>query len=240
MDISVIYEDESLLVINKPPGIVVNRAQSVKGETAQDWVINKYPQLLTINYELQTDFSNRAGIVHRIDRETSGLLLIAKNPPAFMELQRQFRERLVKKTYLAVVHGIVVPEEGQINAPVARLPWQRERFGIVPGGKDSITKYKVVKTYSKNQLYQDFHDYSLLELTPLTGRTHQIRVHLKYVNHPIIGDYLYAGRKTSRADRLWASRVMLHAWKISFLHPETGKTVDYEAPVPDDMKRIIA
>ncbi len=179
------------------------------------------------------DFFNRSGIVHRIDKETSGILLIAKTPEAFGELQRQFKEREVKKTYLALVHGKLVPEEGEIRAPIARLPWNPERFGIVPGGKEAITKYNVYKYYN------NYNGYSVVELSPETGRTHQIRVHLKYVNHPIVGDYLYAGRKTSRGDRVWAPRVMLHAWKISFTHPSSGETLAIEAPIPDDMKKII-
>lgn len=219
MIIPILYEDDQLLIINKPPGIVVNRAQSVKEETVQDWVEEKL--------NLQID---RAGIVHRIDKETSGILLIAKTPESFLELQRQFKEREVKKTYLALVHGKLVPEEGEIRAPVGRLPWNPERFGVVPGGKEAMTRYKVYKYYN---------DYTVVELYPETGRTHQIRVHLKYINHPIVGDYLYAGRKTSRDDRVWAPRVMLHAWKISFIHPVTGKTLALEALIPDDMGRLI-
>ena len=173
---------------------------------------------------------NRAGIVHRIDKETSGILLIAKTPEAFVELQRQFKKRLIHKTYLAIVHGALVPDTGEIRAPVGRLPWNRERFGIVPGGKEAITKYHVI---------QHMKDLSFVELYPETGRTHQIRVHLKYINHPIIGDYLYAGRKTARDDRTWAKRVMLHAWKLTCLHPITKNELAIEAPIPDDMSDII-
>lgn len=220
MNIPVLFEDDDLLVINKPSGIVVNRAESVKGETVQDWVEKTYHIFI----------QDRAGIVHRIDKETSGILLIAKNLKSFVELQRQFKERLIHKTYLAIVHGKLVPQEGEIRAPVGRLPWNRERFGIVPGGKEAITKYKSVK-------YKE--DLTLVELYPETGRTHQIRVHLKYINHPIVGDFLYAGRKTARDDRTWAPRVMLHAWKIYFTHPMTNKPVAIEAPIPDDMTRIL-
>jgi len=216
----ILVEDSNLLVINKPPGFVVNRAESVKEETIQDWVEKTYSIFI----------EDRGGIVHRIDKETSGCLLIAKDLPTFVELQRQFKDREIKKTYLALVHGRIVPEEGEINAPVGRLPWNRERFGIVPGGKEARTRYKVQK-YIKQ--------YSFVELYPETGRTHQIRVHLKYINHPIVGDWQYAGRKTARADRVWAPRVMLHAWKISFTHPVTQKRVDVEAPIPDDMKSIL-
>lgn len=238
MIIPILFEDDALLVINKPPGLVVNRAQTVKGETVQDWVEKKL-KIKNLNLKIaekDQDFFNRAGIVHRIDKETSGILLIAKTPEAFRELQRQFKERIVKKTYLAIVHGKLVPEEGAIRAPVGRLPWNRERFGIVPGGKEATTKYKLI-TYHLSLITNE--ELSLVELYPETGRTHQIRVHLKYINYPILGDYLYAGRKTSRADRVWAPRVMLHAWKVSFRHPTTDKPVAIEAAVPDDMNRII-
>lgn len=220
MDIPVLFEDDAMLAVNKPPGIVVNRAESVKGETVQDWVENTYKIFI----------ENRAGIVHRIDKETSGILLVAKTPAAFSNLQLQFKERRIHKTYLAIVHGKLVPDSGEINAPVGRLPWNRERFGIVPGGKESVTKYHV-------QGY--IRDFSIVELYPQSGRTHQIRVHLKYINHPIVGDYLYAGRKTARDDRAWAPRVMLHAWKITCIHPLTGEELAIEAPIPDDMNGII-
>lgn len=228
MDIPILYEDDALLVIDKPPGIVVNRANTVLEKTVEDWVKETYHTTI-----------DRAGIVHRIDKETSGILLIAKTPEAFLELQRQFKEREVKKTYLALVHGKLVPEEGVINAPVGRLPWNPERFGVVPGGKEAVTKYKSSKYIVVSSKGME-EDCALVELYPQTGRTHQIRVHLKYINHPIVGDYLYAGRKTSRDDRVWAPRVMLHAWKISFTHPVTGKTLAIEAPIPDDMRRCIS
>lgn len=220
MDIPILFEDKELLVINKPPGVVVNRAITVKEKTVEDWMKDTYHSHL-----------DRGGIVHRIDKETSGILLIAKTPEVFFKIQEQFKERAVKKTYLALVHGKLVPEEGEIRAPVGRLPWNPERFGIIPEGKEAITKYKVVKTWDKM---------SLVELYPETGRTHQIRVHLKYINHPIIGDYLYAGRKTARDDRILVGRVMLHAWKISFQHPTTAQHIAFEAPIPDDMRRIYA
>ncbi len=222
MNIPILFEDEIVIVINKPPGVVVNRAESVKESTLQDWTETE----LKITVE-------RGGIVHRIDKETSGILLIAKTPEAFIELQRQFKERIVKKTYLALVHGTLVPPEGEIRAPVGRLPWNRERFGIVPGGKEAVTRYKVLQEVV---LRSKTTSYEYVELYPETGRTHQIRVHLKYINHPIVGDPLYAGRKTSRDDRRWAPRVMLHAWKISFFHPGTAALVDFVAPIPDDMK----
>jgi len=249
MEIPILFEDESLIVINKPPGIVVNRAESVKGETIQDWVETylSFPRrressviedgsvpVKTGIRSGMTDFEDRAGIVHRIDKETSGILLVAKTPEAFYELQRQFKERKIHKTYLAIVHGKLVPDVGEINAPVGRLPWNRERFGIVPGGKEAKTGYRVQGTGVREK-----ETFSVVELYPESGRTHQIRVHLKYINHPIVGDYLYAGRKTARLDRQRVGRVMLHAWKLSCTHPITGKLLAFEAPIPDDMRKII-
>jgi 23S rRNA pseudouridine1911/1915/1917 synthase len=239
MEIPILFEDDTILVINKPPGIVVNRAESVKGETVQDWAEPRViSSQFTVNSEDEQVFKDRAGIVHRIDKETSGILVIAKTVAAFTELQRQFKERIVKKTYLALAHGAIVPSEGEIRAPVGRLPWNRERFGILPGGKEAVTKYKVHRSWltvhGKNK-----EQVSLVELFPETGRTHQIRVHLKYINHPIVADFLYAGRKTARSDRLWAPRVMLHAWKITVMHPVTGTPLAIEAPIPDDMNILI-
>ena len=188
--------------------------------------------------EEHKDFCSRAGIVHRIDKETSGILLIAKTPTAFAELQRQFKDHEVKKTYLALVHGNVA-QEGEINAPVGRLPWNRERFGVVPGGKESVTKFKKLSAISFQLSDSKNIQGSLVEVYPETGRTHQIRIHFKYLGHPLLGDYLYAGRVQSRDDRKEIPRVMLHAWKIAFTHPSTGKPLAYEAPIPDDMKSII-
>jgi len=233
IEIPILFEDNDLVVINKPPGLVVNNAESVKGETVQDWAQSHLVFQLSDNPEENSEFASRAGIVHRIDKETSGILLIAKNLQSFYALQAQFKERGVEKTYLAIVHG-KPPKEGDINAPVGRLPWNRERFGVVAGGKESITHYLVVNSFSK-----DNQELSLVEVHPKTGRTHQIRVHFKYLGYPLLGDYLYAGRKTSRDDREWASRVMLHAWKIEFDHPSTQAHLAFEAPMPDDMKSIV-
>jgi 23S rRNA pseudouridine1911/1915/1917 synthase len=236
MDIQIIYEDSDMVAINKPAGVIVNRADTVKVETIQDWAEKLY--FASINHEeiqeTEKEFYSRAGIVHRIDKETTGILLLAKNNNAFLELQRQFKEREIKKTYVAIVHGKLVPEDGEINAPVGRLPWNRERFGVVPGGKEALTAYHTVKTFSVDQEVL-----TLVELYPHTGRTHQIRVHMKYINHPLLGDYLYAGRKTSRDDRLWAERVMLHAQDLTCFQPSTHETLAIHAPMPDDMNTVL-
>lgn len=223
----ILYEDHFFLAINKPPGIVVNRAESVKEPTVQDWIMRRHPE---IAHEQNEEFRSRSGIVHRIDKETSGILLIAKTPSAFLSLKQQFMDRNVEKSYLAIIHGQMPSGEGVIDAPVDRLPWNKERFGIVPGGKSAVTAYKVLESYGS---------YQLVACYPKTGRTHQIRVHLKYLNHPILGDYLYAGRKTARHDRSWVPRVMLHASKLSFLHPESRKQIFLEAPMPDDMRDVL-
>jgi 23S rRNA pseudouridine1911/1915/1917 synthase len=226
MTIPVIYEDEVFLAVNKPPAVVVNRAQSVKEETIQDWMEQRCDLARFSNEE----FVLRSGVVHRIDKETSGILLIAKIPEAFFALKQQFMDRTIQKTYIAIIHEHMPAKEGEINAPVGRLPWNKEQFGVVPGGKESVTHYKVVET---------FKNYQLLECYPKTGRTHQIRVHLKYFNRPILGDYLYAGRKTARDERKWVPRVMLHAAKIVFHHPKTRKSIALEAPIPQDMQTVI-
>lgn len=241
---SILYQDEDLIVLDKPVGMVVNRASSVKTQTVQDFLEQEVVFFHDLSLSKsqsddprEADFINRTGIVHRIDKETSGILLIAKNFPAFIELQRQFKERLVQKTYLALVHGSV-PKTGEINAPIGRLPWNREQFGVVPGGKEAYTKFMKL---SEVQMPGDdgMQTISVVEVYPQTGRTHQIRVHFKYLGHPLLGDYLYAGRKQGRNDRKDGGRVMLHAKNIRFFHPKTHLPLAFEAPIPQDMNSII-
>lgn len=233
MEIKVVYEDNDCLVIDKPSGVVVNKAESVKGETVQEWLVNKFSifNFQFSNKEQDKDFINRAGIVHRIDKETSGLLLVAKNPEAFSKLQQQFKERVVKKKYLALVHGLLKPDQGEINIPIGRLPWNRERFGAIPFGKEAKTTYKVIGYY-QNQ-------YSLVEASPFTGRTHQIRVHFKYLNHPLVGDEFYAGRKTAKSDRKWCPRLFLHAAYLKFIQPTSGKEVEVKSELPKELEEVL-
>ena len=234
MEIKVVFEDKDFLVIDKPAGVVVNRAKTVKKETIQDWAKKK----LNIKYQKskieEVDFVRRSGIVHRLDKETSGLLIIAKNTKAFVGLQAQFKARRTRKKYVALVHGEVKPEKGQIELPIARNPFNREKFGVFPGGRKAITGFKVLSFFT-------FHlsPLTFLELTPLTGRTHQIRVHLKYMGHSIVADEKYAGRKTSRADRLWCPRMFLHASFLGFFHPQTGEWVEFESKLPPDLKKAL-
>lgn len=237
MNIPIIYEDDELLIINKPVGITVNKSETTVHEvTVQDWAEEQFRvQNLEFRTE-QGDFYNRGGVVHRLDKETSGVLILAKNPESFAEMQRQFKEREVKKVYVALAHGRISPAEGEINAPVGRLPWNRYRFGILPGGRESRTLYKVLKEYREKD---DKDILSLIELYPQSGRTHQIRVHLKYIGHPIFSDFLYAGRKTARKDRKILPRVFLHASKINLIHPHTKKVMSFEATLPQNLQDLL-
>ena len=229
MNPTIIFEDESILVLDKPSGWITNDASTTTIQpVVQTWLREN------LKYPLVGDRERRDGIVHRLDKETSGLLVVAKTPPAFENLQSQFKERKVKKTYIALAHGEIIPAEGKIEASVGRLPWRRERFGVLPGGREAITMYKVLRitNYGEEKL-------SLVELYPKTGRTHQIRIHLKFIGHPIVGDNFYAGRKTAKEDRLWCPRLFLHASKITFFHPETGKELAFESKLPPDLEKVL-
>ena len=224
----IIFEDESILVLDKPSGWITNDASTTTTQpVVQTWLRENF------KYPLVGDRERRDGIVHRLDKETSGLLVVAKTLNAFENLQSQFKERKVKKTYIALAHGEVEPKEGGITASVGRLPWRRERFGVLPGGREATTDYKVLKTLERNN-----EKFSLVELYPKTGRTHQIRIHLKFIGHPIVGDYFYAGRKTAREDRLWCPRLFLHAGKITFFHPQSGKEIKFESELPKDLNLV--
>ena len=225
----IIFEDESLFVVDKPAGWITDASNTTTNQPViQKWIADNF------QFEIN-NFEFRNGIVHRLDKETSGLLLIAKTKQAFEELQRQFKERLVHKTYIALVHGQVVENEGIINEPVGRLPWRRDRFGVLPDGREAVTAYKKMADYR-----QENNEYSLLELKPKTGRTHQIRIHLKHIGHPIVADEFYAGRKTARHDRKWCQRLFLHAGEIKFLHPLSKKEVVFNSNLAPDLDTALA
>lgn len=229
MEPSIIFEDDSLLVINKPAGFIVNEAATTKGQpVVQDW-------LSKLDYPLSKSKEFRSGIVHRLDKETSGVLVVAKTKETFELLQTQFKEREIQKKYIALVHGFVLPETGTIEATVGRLPWRRDRFGVLPGGRESKTDYTTLGHYLREK-----EEFSLLELTPFTGRTHQIRIHLKHINNPIVSDDFYAGRKTARNDRKWCPRLFLHALEIKFNHPITGETKAFKADMPKDLTEALS
>ena len=229
----IIFEDESLIVLDKPAGWITNSADTTKVQPViEDWIRKN------LNFEISKSEEFRSGIVHRLDKETSGLLLVAKTKEAFESLQSQFKERKVSKTYVALAHGQVEPKEGSIEAPVGRLPWRRDRFGVLPGGREAVTRYKVLKYFVKTDDGKASH-FSLLELYPKTGRTHQIRIHLKHIGHPIVGDEFYAGRKTARNDRKWCPRLFLHAGEITFFHPATGNEVFFKSNLPEDLNNVL-
>lgn len=226
----IIFEDNSFFVLYKPAGWITNDADTTTDQPVlQTWVRNNF------DYELKGSVEFRDGIVHRLDKETSGILLIAKNEKAFTSLQSQFKERIVKKTYLTLVHGKVVPIQGEISASVGRLPWRRDRFGVLPGGRNARTDYKVIKYYTTGSEI-----FSFMEMAPQTGRTHQIRIHLKYLGFPIVADNFYAGRKRSKKDREWCKRLFLHAHTIEFNHPQTGNSIKFESELPEDLVFVLA
>lgn len=224
MEPKIIYEDNELLVLDKPPGWVVNESTTSIGQKVlQEW-------LKQLDYPISSSEEYRCGIVHRLDKETSGILLVAKTVKVYIALQKQFKDRLVEKTYICLVHGILEPEKGIIQTPLGRLPWRRDRFGILPKGRESITEYRAVGSYGNMEKY------TLVYVYPKTGRTHQIRVHMKYIGHPIVSDEFYAGRKTSRKDRLWCPRLFLHAQAIKFRHPQTKKMLSFKLDLPEDLE----
>jgi 23S rRNA pseudouridine1911/1915/1917 synthase len=240
VDIKVLYEDSDLVVLDKPSSVVVNRAQSVKGETVQDFIEDKIlnlksqapnsKQISSTKFQASNSngaigqWSNRSGIVHRLDKETSGVLIVAKNPRAFEDLQKQFKERKVKKEYIALVHGKITSRKGTIDVPVGRTPWDREKFGVLPDGKASLTEYRIEK-------YFEFEgdEYTQVKLKPLTGRTHQIRVHLRYLGYPIVSDSKYVGRKRFKKDIKWCPRLFLHASSIEFEQPRNKQIIKVES-----------
>lgn len=224
-----IYEDDNFFVVDKPSGWITDLSNTTTNQPViQKWIKDNF------QFEIN-DFEHRNGIVHRLDKETSGILLIAKTKASLEELQRQFKERIVHKTYVALAHGKVEPADGIINEPVGRLPWRRDRFGVMAGGRDAITKYEVVSNYTLNAV-----PYTLLRLMPQTGRTHQIRIHLKHLGFPIVSDEFYAGRKTARHDRKWCNRLFLHAGGITFLHPITKKEIEFNLDLPVDLQEALA
>jgi len=224
----ILFEDKSLLVIDKPPFWVVNDSETSKNTTTlQKWLEEK-------DYPISRRKNLRSGIVHRLDKETSGLLLVAKDEESFIKLQSQFKQRKVSKGYFALVHGRLT-KRGVIQTPIGRLPWNRKRFGVVPGGKPAITYYQPQKIYKKAGNF-----FSFVKVFPKTGRTHQIRVHFKYLGFPIVSDDLYAGRKTFRDDRNWCPRLFLHAFSLKFTHPKTNEKVGFVLPLAKDLAKALS
>lgn len=238
MDIQIVYEDEAIVVVDKPRGVVSNRATTVRETTVQDWMEERYHISSNLaKSEAERYFVERVGLVHRLDRATSGLLVLAKKWEAFDELLRQFREREIEKVYLALTHGIWKSREGEINLGVGRRRDNRQRMGVREDGRESVTAYRVLKEYKSLTFPKDlgvrdkgYSGFSLVEFAPKTGRMHQIRVHSKTLGHPVVGDTLYAGRKRSREDLKWAGGLMLLAKQLTLTHPASGKRLTFVCP----------
>lgn len=218
LPLKIIYEDTDLLVIDKPPGLTVHPAPGHPTGTLINAILAHYPRLAEISDSL------RPGIVHRLDKDTSGLMLVAKNQSAQLNLMEQFRLRTVKKTYLTLVRGRLKPESGIIEAAIGRSSSDRKRMAVVREGREARTRYQVVK-------YLD--GYTLLEVMLETGRTHQIRVHLAAIGYPVVGDAVY-GVKSPHL-----SRQFLHAHKLAFNLPSTGQWVEFQSPLPEDLARAL-
>jgi 23S rRNA pseudouridine1911/1915/1917 synthase len=210
----IVYDDSDLAVINKPSGLVVHPAPGNYEHTLVNALKNVFSELSDIN-------PARPGIVHRLDKETSGLLIIAKNNFSHLALTRQFTEHTIKKEYIAIVKGIMEFDEGVVEAPISRHLYKRKNMAV-----SFSQKAKEAKTYYRT--LKRFKDFSLIELRPFTGRTHQLRVHLDFIGHPVLGDEKYG--KNNKF-----SRLALHARRLIFTHPKTGKVIDLTAPVPEEI-----
>ena len=236
--IETLYEDEDTLVINKPVGMVVNRAESVAGETVQDWVERVRGMKAEGRLEEGKLFAQRSGICHRLDKETSGCLMIAKHSEALNYYLAQFKERKVHKSYLALVHGRVEPNEGEVRLPLKRSVFDREKWQVHYEGKRAITQWMVERRYVwespryKNAL-------TLLRLNLKTGRTHQIRVHLSFLGWPIFADEKYLNKEMAREDRKSLDHHFLHAVRLEFLSFR-GKNITVESKLPDDCLKLLS
>ena len=219
--IDIIYEDQDILVVNKPKGMVVHPANGNPDGTLVNAIMAKCKDGLSgIGGEL------RPGIVHRLDKDTSGLLIVAKNDQAHIKMSEQIKNREVKKIYIALVKGIVKENEATIQMPIGRSQQDRKKMAVRKDGKEAVTHFKVLKRYLHN---------TLLELKIDTGRTHQIRVHMAQIGHPVVGDMVYSKGK----NEFGVEGQMLHAKRLEFMHPITGKKLIFEAPLPKYFEEIL-
>lgn len=219
--IDIVYEDEDLAIINKPQDMVVHPAPGNYTGTLVNALLFHIDNLSSINGII------RPGIVHRLDKDTSGLLIIAKNDKAHRILSESLKERNVKRVYISLVHGILSNDEGTINAPIGRHGTDRKKMTVTQkNSKEAITHYKVLERYN---------NYSLVEVNLETGRTHQIRVHMAYINHPVVGDPVYSKGK----NEFGLDKQMLHAYKLGFSHPSTGEHMEFQIDLPEYFKNIL-
>lgn len=219
--LDVVYEDDDIIVVNKPKGMVVHPANGNPDGTLVNAVMSLCKGSLSgIGGEI------RPGIVHRLDKDTSGLIIIAKNDVAHINLSKQIKDRRVKKIYIALVKGNVSENEATVNMPIGRSTKDRKKMAVRKDGKEAITHFKVLKRYGK---------YTLLELKIDTGRTHQIRVHMAEIGHPVVGDMIYSNGK----NEFGVEGQMLHAKSLDFKHPITGKQIHLEAELPKYFEEIL-
>lgn len=223
--ISIIYEDKDILVVNKPKGLVVHPANGNPDGTLVNAILALCKDSLSgIGGEI------RPGIVHRLDKDTSGLLIVAKNDVAHVKMSEQIKNREVKKTYIALVRGIVPEQEATIDMPIGRSSKDRKKMAVTKNGKQAITHFRVLSRFRTQNA-----SYTLLEIKIDTGRTHQIRVHMAEIGHPVIGDMVYSNGK----NEFGVEGQCLHAQKLEFKHPITGQQMKLEAPLPDYLKEIL-
>lgn len=218
--LEIVYEDEDLLVINKPPGLVVHPGAGRSSGTLVNALLAYAPEIAGVGSPL------RPGIVHRLDKDTSGLLVVARNDESYHHLSAQIKERKVSRAYLALVHGDLSQEAGTIEAPIGRHPQFRRRMAVTPAGRRAITHYRVLERFG---------EYTFVEVSLETGRTHQIRVHFSHIGHPLVGDPVY-GR---RSNPFGLARQALHAYKLSLRHPRTGESMEFTAPPPRDLEKAL-
>jgi len=220
--LDIVYEDEDLLVVNKAAGMVVHPAPGHMDDTLVNALLARYPDLQGVE-------GLRPGIVHRLDKDTSGLIIVAKNARTQAALIEQMKRHQIVKRYLALVEGVVSLDHGSIDAPIGRDPRHRQRMAVTAtGSREARTHFRVLERFRQHTLL-------LLELE--TGRTHQIRVHLKAIGHPVVGDPVYGSGNTR--GNLSLKRQFLHAYQLTFAHPSTGKILELEAPLPEDLKAVL-
>lgn len=213
LPLDILFEDESLAVVNKPSGMVTHPAAGNKSGTLVNVLLYHMPSLSGVGGEV------RPGIVHRLDKDTSGIMLVAKNDEAHLHLARQLSGRKMNKRYFAMVYGSMKESSGRIEAPIGRSPKDRKKMAVVEDGRDAVTLYREVAAFPNK---------SLLDVRILTGRTHQIRVHMAHMHRPVLGDCIYGFHSMPSAPRL-----MMHAWRLSFTHPQTGQRLTFTCPPPD-------
>lgn len=229
--IDIIFQNQDIVVVNKPPGLTVHPAPGHADGTLVNALLHLIPDLRGIGGE------QRPGIVHRLDKDTSGLIIVAKSDFAHWHLSNQLKDRLVSKTYVALLNGMLTHDSGEIDQPIGRNPSNRKKMAVVSTGRDAITRYQVVKRFNFESA-----DYTLVEAYPLTGRTHQIRVHFSSIGHPIVGDSTYGGRRSKVRHQL-IDRQFLHAARLEFEMPSSRSSesshVSFEAPLADDLKSLL-